>query len=143
MISGCAPRISRSFGDQEPVQWLCGVFVISTTVEQPAVFRFPHSAPLLEEKRHSRFATLIADGCDPLREHRSSARSAFAANNCPTDTGKVDFPQVFKQRFDREKADSSRRSPQIINSRQPIFLIFHTNVPPDVLLPRGKTQSSA
>src|SRR5271167_2136962 len=65
------------------------IFVVGAIVQQSAVLSFSYPAPLLEEKRHSLFSALPADGDNPLPLHRTRSGTAFAADNHPSNPCQV------------------------------------------------------
>src|SRR6266568_5336453 len=69
------------------------IFIVGAIIEQSAVLGLPDAAPLLEEKRNTMLATLIADGDNPFSEHRPGPRPALTANNRPTDARQIERAQ--------------------------------------------------
>ena len=106
--------------------------IVSLTVEKAAGFRFLYAAPLFEEECDALTLTMIAQLPDPLLLHWSRAPSAFATCNDPMDTGQIQCAEIFKQGFHREKSDSRRRGPEMIDSRQTMLSILDAHPPPDM-----------
>src|SRR5262245_17976087 len=92
--------------------------VVDLSVERATVIPFPYASPLLEKERHTLLSTSIADLAHPLRSHRARTCSAFASDDHPADTGKIQVSsEALKKRLDREKPDSGRRLPQSFDAR--------------------------
>ena len=85
-----------------------GILIVSSLVKQSAILSFPHAAPLLKEERNMIFAALIADGDDPFLPHWPSTGTALTSNDCPTDSGEIEFTEVFQQRLYGKKTDRGR-----------------------------------
>ena len=109
-----------------------GILIIGSTIQQSPILGFSHAAPLLEEERHALLAALIADGDDPLPLHRTRAGAALAADDDPTDSGKINLAEIFEQRLDGQEPNLGRRLPQMVNARQAVSSIFDADSPPDV-----------
>jgi hypothetical protein len=58
--------------------------------------------------------------------------AAFSTDDYPVDAAEVDFSQVFKQRFDGEKPDSSIGVPQNIDPRYSVLAVLYAHAPPDI-----------
>src|ERR1039457_2567269 len=109
-----------------------GILVIRAAVQGPSVLFLSHSAPLFKEKGYSGGRTLFADRQNPLGAHRSSARTALSTNNHPRNPGQRYLPQIFEQRFHRQKSNGCGNRLKIGNARQSMFSIFAADPPPDV-----------
>src|SRR5260370_22418619 len=85
---------------------------------------FPASAPLFEEKWNIRVLALVADRKNPRLIHRSGPKTAFATNNDPVDSFKVDAPQFFQKGFNRKEADSGGGPPGVGSTSEGLARVF-------------------
>src|SRR5579871_1131918 len=76
------------------------ILVVGVAFEQPPVFLFSNTAPLLEEEWDLGLATLVTNRDHPLRFHWTRTRTTLASDNRPANAGEVELPKVFKKRLD-------------------------------------------
>src|SRR5438067_11800395 len=94
-----------------------GNFIVGLAGESSARFFLAPAAPLLEEERDIRGFALIADAQDPLRFHGPCSRAAFATDDDPIDSFKIQRAEIFQQRLDGKEANNRRRAAEIFNAR--------------------------
>jgi hypothetical protein len=103
-----APRAVRPLGD-------VGHLVPGASVKEPAAgFRGP-AAPLLEEERHSRCLTLVAQVGEPRLGGRARVGTGFAAGDDPADPGQVQVGQRSEQGFAGQEPQRGGHPAQVIN----------------------------
>ena len=117
----------------------CGHLIPVSAFIFPAVrfFTAPNAvcaprAPLLKEKTHFGRGALFFNVIHPGRLHRAGALSAFAADDNPMNATEFNFPYVFQQRLDRQKADFRFYFPQFVNARHAVFFVFNRRTQPGV-----------
>jgi hypothetical protein len=82
------------------------------------------TTPLLEEEGNVLCIALTSYGIDPEWFHRSGLGAGFSTDDDPMNARKIEFPDVLKQWFDRQKADACGNLAQVVNPRDAIFFVL-------------------
>src|SRR5665213_384200 len=101
-------------------------------VQEPPGLALLTSAPLLEEERNPRCATLREYSTHPCGINRPGTVAALAAHDHPMDLAEVDPADVFEERFDGKETELRRRTAQHVDPRNAILAILDAHAPPDV-----------
>ena len=87
----------------------------------------------LKKKGTPADAALVSQGTrTQLPLQRSRAMTAFATDDCPTDSLPIERTEVFQQRLDRQEPQSGGSGSEMLDARETVLAILDADAPPDV-----------